>query len=125
MSLTRCSNRLLILLLLFALQGQALAAVALACAHAQADVMQSQGPACPYHLASSPSAASDDHSPEQNRFDCQKCSLISLCSVYFAQALSASAPSNAPKPIIEATPLRHFYRFISDLALRPPIAAPS
>ena len=108
--------RFLILLCLLTLQVQLLASSTMACKHARAN---GAALSCPLHMGASASADADK---ADSLLDCQKCALglfLGCCH----QLVSAYWPS--PPPISHVKSARgpdHFYHFVPDRMIRPPIS---
>lgn len=109
------SARIIAVVLLLALQVQALAAVVLPCRHA--DLGTFDRPVHPCHLASPANTGDDD--PADGPFDCQVCTLASIAGVFAPQARLAPFPPAGRST--DALPDRHFYRFFPEHPQRPPI----
>jgi hypothetical protein len=106
----------LILLCLFTLQAQLLASSTMACKHARTG---SATLTCPLHMGMSVSVDADKAG---SLLDCQKCALgVFLGGCH--QLVSAYLPSPAPISHVKAARgPDHFYHFVPDRSIRPPIS---
>lgn len=112
----RTSARVLILLCLFTLQAQLLASSTLVCKHARTGGATLT---CPLHMGASAATGTDK---VDSLLDCQKCALgvfLGCCH----QLVSVYLPSPAPiSHVKSARGPDHFYHFVPDRSIRPPIS---
>ena len=114
-------RKLLLMLLVICFQTQAVATMALSCAHSGPGP-EVAAPAVCHQPSGSMADTSDTKSPERAWIDCQSCHLGCTCGGFaFLMPIAfgiGSLPDNAAIGLFQG----HFYRFVPDLPQRPPIS---
>ena len=115
---SRALTRLVLLLTLLVLQAQVLASAALGCRHLTESEDDAGAVAvCPMHGQMAQQGAPE---PEP-LLDCQKCVLHFAVAVHPLAAAAPVLPGAGSPGEPAGLPERHYYRFIPDSLLNPPI----
>jgi len=112
------SRRLIAAMCLILFQVQLFAASTLGCLH---DAGSAAAAGCPLHHADVGPAANANADSSGGLSHCAKCALSA--GLHHLAVIGVSAlPGLSRLPAVHATPDRHFYQYIPESFLRPPIA---
>lgn len=113
----KLANKILLTLMILCLQGQAMAAVWIPCAHGGDHWSGASNVSC--HMVEK--GAADSQSSAQSHFDCQKCTIAAVCSLYDLPSSAIVLVSFAVSRLSALPIQQHLYRFDPDRLKRPPI----
>ena len=115
-------RKLLLMFLVVCLQTQAVATVALSCAHSKPEAGAMSAEGC-HQRSGSLTSMNDTDWSERIRLDCESCQLGCVCSglaFFVPNALGiGAAPNSNPTSMSR----KHFYSFVPESPQRPPISA--
>lgn len=116
MSVTRQQgvNKWLALALALCFQLQAMALIAMPCAHADSGPAPESVIGC--HAANTDAPSADTH------LSCAKCALELVSAGFqWPELMPPGLPQRPYQAVTHSTPIDHFYRFVAEDPLRPPI----